>query len=63
MPWRTCASARLAGGRAGVLGCQMPQIADAAVVGRLNAVYGEEPVLFVCTHPDTVVTAETIGDH
>ena len=30
---------------------QLPQIAEAAVVGRANAVYGEEPVLFVSLHP------------
>ena len=31
---------------------QLPQIAEAAVVGRPNPTYGEEPVLFVSTHPD-----------
>jgi acyl-CoA synthetase (AMP-forming)/AMP-acid ligase II len=41
----------------------LPQIAEAAVVGRPNPTYGEEPVLFVATHPDTAVTAETIRDH
>ena len=42
---------------------QLPQIAEAAVVGRPNPVYGEEPVLFVSLHPDTTVTTEAIRDH
>jgi long-chain acyl-CoA synthetase len=41
----------------------LPQIAEAAVVGRPNPTYGEEPVLFVSTRPGTVVTPETIRDH
>ncbi len=32
---------------------QLPQIAEAAVVGRPNPVYGEEPVLFVSLHART----------
>jgi long-chain acyl-CoA synthetase len=42
---------------------QLPQLAEAAVVGRPNPVYGEEPVLFVSTHPGRAVTADTIRDH
>jgi acyl-CoA synthetase (AMP-forming)/AMP-acid ligase II len=42
---------------------QMPQIAEAAVIGRPNPTYGEEPVLFVSGRPDTDVTAETIRAH
>lgn len=41
----------------------LPQIAEAAVVGRPNPTYGEEPVLFVSTHPNTTITAETIRNH
>jgi long-chain acyl-CoA synthetase len=42
---------------------QLPQIAEAAVVGRANAVYGEEPVLFVSLHPDTSITVDMIREH
>ena len=42
---------------------QLPQIAEAAVVGRPDPTYGEVPVLYVSTHPDRAVTAETIRDH
>jgi long-chain acyl-CoA synthetase len=41
----------------------LPQIAEAAVVGRPNPVYGEEPVLFCATQPDATVTPETIREH
>ena len=41
----------------------LPQIAEAAVVGRPHPVYGEEPVLFVSLHPDTSVTVDQIHDH
>ncbi|OBG28566.1 class I adenylate-forming enzyme family protein [Mycobacterium sp. 852002-51057_SCH5723018] len=41
----------------------LPQIAEAAVVGRHNPTYGEEPVLFCSTQPGANVTAETIRDH
>ncbi len=41
----------------------LPQIAEAAVVGRPNATYGEEPVLFVSTRPDATITPEAIRDH
>jgi long-chain acyl-CoA synthetase len=41
----------------------LPQIADAAVVGRPNPTYGEEPVLFVSTRPNATVTPEAIRDH
>ncbi|HYJ55206.1 MAG TPA: AMP-binding protein [Mycobacterium sp.] len=42
---------------------QLPQIAEAAVVGRPDRTYGEVPVLFVSTHPCATVTVETIRDH
>ena len=42
---------------------QLPQIAEAAVVGRPRPTYGEVPVLYVSTHPGTTVTVETIRDH
>ena len=41
----------------------LPQIAEAAVVGRPNPTYGEEPVLFVSTHPDATITPAAIRDH
>jgi len=42
---------------------RLPQIAEAAVVGRANRVYGEEPVLFVSLHPDTSITVDMIREH
>jgi long-chain acyl-CoA synthetase len=42
---------------------QLPQIAEAAVVGRPDPTYGEVPVLYVSAHPGTTVTADTIRDH
>jgi long-chain acyl-CoA synthetase len=42
---------------------QLPQIAEAAVVGRPDPTYGEVPVLYVSTHPGTTITADTIRDH
>jgi acyl-CoA synthetase (AMP-forming)/AMP-acid ligase II len=42
---------------------QLPQIAEAAVVGRPDPTYGEVPVLYVSTHPGTAITADTIRDH
>jgi long-chain acyl-CoA synthetase len=42
---------------------QLPQIAEAAVVGRANPVYGEEPVLFVSLHPGTSISVDTIREH
>ena len=41
----------------------LPQIAEAAVVGRAHPVYGEEPVLFVSLHPDTMLDAAAIREH
>jgi acyl-CoA synthetase (AMP-forming)/AMP-acid ligase II len=41
----------------------LPQIAEAAVVGRTHPVYGEEPVLFVSLHPDTMLDAAAIREH
>jgi long-chain acyl-CoA synthetase len=46
-----------------VVAHQLPQIAEAAVIGRANAVYGEEPVLFVALHPRTELRTETIREH
>ena len=42
---------------------QLPQIAEAAVVGRANPVYGEEPVLFVSLHPDKTINVDMIRGH
>jgi long-chain acyl-CoA synthetase len=42
---------------------QLPQIAEAAVVGRAHALYGEEPVLFVSMHPDTTLPTDLIDAH
>jgi long-chain acyl-CoA synthetase len=41
----------------------LPQIAEAAVVGRAHPVYGEEPVLFVSLHPDTTLDTDMIREH
>jgi long-chain acyl-CoA synthetase len=41
----------------------LPEIAEAAVVGRAHPVYGEEPVLFVSLHPDMTLDADTILEH
>jgi len=41
----------------------LPQIAEAAVVGRAHPVYGEEPVLFVSLHPEGTLDADTIREH
>ena len=42
---------------------QLPQIAAAAVVGRANPVYGEEPVLFVSLHPGKTLSIDLIREH
>jgi long-chain acyl-CoA synthetase len=42
---------------------QLPQIAEAAVIGRMHAVYGEEPVLFVSLHPQQTLDTDTIRAH
>jgi long-chain acyl-CoA synthetase len=42
---------------------QLPQIAEAAVVGRANTVYGEEPVLFVSLHPGKTLSTDLIREH
>jgi acyl-CoA synthetase (AMP-forming)/AMP-acid ligase II len=42
---------------------QLPQIAEAAVVGRANTVYGEEPVLFVSLHPRQTLDTDAILAH
>jgi long-chain acyl-CoA synthetase len=41
----------------------LPQIAEAAVVGRAHPVYGEEPVLFVSLHPDASLDIDAIREH
>ena len=41
----------------------LPQIAEAAVVGRAHAVYGEEPVLFVSLHPEGTLDTDAIREH
>jgi long-chain acyl-CoA synthetase len=41
----------------------LPQIAEAAVVGRPHPIYGEEPVLFVSLHRDMSITFDMIRDH
>ena len=41
----------------------LPQVAEAAVVGRPNPLYGEEPVLFCSAHPNATVSPETVRDH
>ncbi len=41
----------------------LPQIAEAAVVGRAHSVYGEEPVLFVSLHPGGTLDADAIREH
>jgi long-chain acyl-CoA synthetase len=41
----------------------LPQIAEAAVVGRAHPVYGEEPVLFVSLHPGATLDAAAIREH
>jgi acyl-CoA synthetase (AMP-forming)/AMP-acid ligase II len=42
---------------------QLPQIAEAAVVGRANALYGEEPVLYVSLHPRQTLDTDAIRAH
>jgi long-chain acyl-CoA synthetase len=41
----------------------LPQIAEAAVVGRTHPVYGEEPVLFVSLHPEATLDTDAILAH
>jgi acyl-CoA synthetase (AMP-forming)/AMP-acid ligase II len=42
---------------------QLPEIAEAAVVGRTNPVYGEEPVLYVSLNSGAALDAEKIHAH
>jgi long-chain acyl-CoA synthetase len=42
---------------------QLPQIAEAAVVGRANPVYGEEPVLFASLNSGAAITADGVDQH
>ena len=39
---------------------ELPQIAEAAVVGRAHPVYGEEPVLFVSMYPGGTLGTDAI---
>ena len=41
----------------------LPQIAEAAVVGRAHPIYGEEPVLFVSLHPEGTLDTDAIREH
>ena len=42
---------------------QLAEIAEAAVVGRVHPVYGEEPVLFVSLNAGATLSAERIREH
>ena len=42
---------------------ELPQIAEAAVVGRAHPVYGEEPVLFVSMYPAASLGTDAIDAH
>ncbi|MGH3960955.1 class I adenylate-forming enzyme family protein [Mycobacterium sp.] len=42
---------------------QLPQIAEAAVVGRPSEKYGEEPVLFVALNSHATLTGDEIAEH
>ncbi|RDH74218.1 AMP-dependent synthetase [Mycolicibacterium moriokaense] len=42
---------------------RLPEIAEAAVVGRANPLYGEEPVMFVAASPGSVLDIEAVREH
>ena len=42
---------------------QLPEIAEAAVVGRAHPVYGEEPVLYVSLNSGASISTERIDEH
>ena len=42
---------------------QLPEIAEAAVVGRAHPVYGEEPVLYVSLNSGADISTERIHEH
>ena len=42
---------------------ELPEIAEAAVVGRASDIYGEEPVLFAAPNAGATITVEQILDH
>ena len=42
---------------------QLPEIAEAAVVGRASAMYGEEPVLFVSLCAGADISTDRIHEH
>ncbi|HTH89270.1 class I adenylate-forming enzyme family protein [Mycobacterium sp.] len=42
---------------------RLPEIAEAAVVGRANPVYGEEPVMFVAASPGFTLDVDRVRDH
>ncbi|MFI5776777.1 class I adenylate-forming enzyme family protein [Nocardia sp. NPDC051570] len=42
---------------------RLPEIAEAAVVGRSNPLYGEEPVLYVALNSGARISADDISEH
>ena len=42
---------------------QLPEIAEAAVIGRAHPLYGEEPVLFVSLYSGATVSTDRIREH
>ena len=42
---------------------QLPEIAEAAVVGRAHPVYGEEPVLYVSLNSGAAISTDRIDEH
>jgi long-chain acyl-CoA synthetase len=42
---------------------RMPEIAEAAVVGRANPLYGEEPVMFIAAPPGVALDVNTVREH
>ena len=42
---------------------QLPEIAEAAVVGRAHSVYGEEQVLYVSLNSGATISTDLIHDH
>ncbi|MBF5002083.1 AMP-binding protein [Nocardia sp. BSTN01] len=42
---------------------QLPEVAEAAVVGRVSELYGEEPVLFLALNSGATLTAEQVLAH
>ncbi|MBU3064934.1 AMP-binding protein [Nocardia sp. NEAU-G5] len=42
---------------------QLPEVAEAAVIGRPDPVYGEQPILFVALTADSALDADAIREH